>query len=260
MKLEKFEDMIQKDLAWRKLEVSHLFLILSEVSTKEIVMKSIVLLLYAHWEGFIKKSSKYYLKYINEKKIRIKDLTINFKAIVLKKFAADCIDNDGYNLMKEIAFMNKQVRMDDKKFKIDIDIDNDLDKDIINTKNNLNSKVLRNITEIIGTKYNAAMSTRSHYIDAQLLDNRNAIGHGSKILSEDLDNKKLSYKEIQHLKEFVLILLDYYSQILLDYASNEFYLQSKSDLREQYENTKEEELRHSLEVLERKFTNSKESK
>lgn len=33
--------------------------------------------------------------------------------------------------------------MVDKQFKIKIDVENDLDEDIINTKHNLNSKVLK---------------------------------------------------------------------------------------------------------------------
>lgn len=82
MKIEQFEDFIQEDLAWRKMEISQLFRILSKAESKEVVTKSIVLLLYAHWEGFLKKSFKYYLKYVSEKKIKIHDLTLNFKAIV----------------------------------------------------------------------------------------------------------------------------------------------------------------------------------
>lgn len=128
MKIEQFEDFIQEDLAWRKMEISQLFRILNKAESKEVVTKSIVLLLYAHWEGFLKKSFKYYLKYVSEKKIKIHDLTLNFKAIVLKKYAHECIDNDGLNLSKEIQFINAQEKMADKQFKIRIDVENDLER------------------------------------------------------------------------------------------------------------------------------------
>lgn len=58
MRIEEFQDFLDRDLAWRKLEISQLFMILNTVESKEIIGKSMILLLYAHWEGFIKKSSK----------------------------------------------------------------------------------------------------------------------------------------------------------------------------------------------------------
>lgn len=54
MRIEEFQDFLDRDLAWRKLEISQLFMILNTVESKEIIGKSMILLLYAHWEGFIK--------------------------------------------------------------------------------------------------------------------------------------------------------------------------------------------------------------
>lgn len=87
MKIEQFEDYIHDDLAWRKMEISQLFRIFNDAESKEVVTKSIVLLLYAHWEGFLKKCFKCYLKYVSERKVKIKKLTVNFKAIELKSLA-----------------------------------------------------------------------------------------------------------------------------------------------------------------------------
>ncbi|MGI5893709.1 MAG: MAE_28990/MAE_18760 family HEPN-like nuclease, partial [Candidatus Merdivicinus sp.] len=55
MRIEEFQDFLEKDLAWRKMEISQLLMILNSAETKDIIGKSIILLLYAHWEGFIKK-------------------------------------------------------------------------------------------------------------------------------------------------------------------------------------------------------------
>ena len=78
MRIDQLQDYLEADLAWRKTEISQLFRILNDVEAKDVVLKSIVLLLYAHWEGYIKKSSKYYLKYVSEQKVKIKNLTLNF--------------------------------------------------------------------------------------------------------------------------------------------------------------------------------------
>ncbi|MGF7017736.1 hypothetical protein M2145_001493 [Lachnospiraceae bacterium PF1-21] len=240
MKIEQFEDFIQADLAWRKMEISQLFRILSTAESKEVVTKSIVLLLYAHWEGFLKKSFKYYLKYVSERKVKIQNLTLNFKAIALKSYAQGCIDNDSLNLCKEIQFINAQDKMDNKQFKIKIDIENDLDEKIINTKHNLNSKALKNICDIIGIKYNDSMKARSTYVDAILMNHRNSIGHAGKMAKGDSKVEELlSYDDVQKLKGFILIMLDYYAKILVDYTEQEFYLISNETKRAKYEEEQE---------------------
>ena len=243
MKIEQFEDYIHDDLAWRKMEISQLFRIFNDAESKEVVTKSIVLLLYAHWEGFLKKCFKCYLKYVSERKVKIKKLTVNFKAIELKSLAQQCIDDDGLNLAKELQFLNKQEKIAEKPFKISIDVDNDFDEDIINTKHNLSSKVLKNICDIVGIVYNNAMQARATYIDSVLLKHRNSIGHAGKLAKGNTDTEEsLSYEQVVKLKEFILLMLDYYAQILLDYTEKEYYLIEKEDERLEYEKEKENEL------------------
>lgn len=85
MKCEQFTNYLEEDLAWRKKELSSLILIAEGHEDNKAILKSIILLLYAHWEGYIKKSSKIYITYITESKKRINELTQNFKAVSLKK-------------------------------------------------------------------------------------------------------------------------------------------------------------------------------
>ncbi len=129
MRIEEFQDFLDTDLAWRKMEISQLLMILNTAESKEIVGKSMILLLYAHWEGFIKKSSKCYLKYVSDKNIKIQDLTPNFEAIMLKRFARECIDQDSNNLAKEFALMDKHRKARVRPFKININVDNEFDKE-----------------------------------------------------------------------------------------------------------------------------------
>ena len=62
MKYEQLENLLDEDLGWRKVEISDL-LFLAKETQKEVVLKSVILLLYAHWEGYIKKSSKLKIKF-----------------------------------------------------------------------------------------------------------------------------------------------------------------------------------------------------
>ena len=247
MKKDQFNDYIQEELAWRKHEISQLMLIYHKLESTEVIAKSIILLLYAHWEGFIKKSCKLYIKYVSERKVKISDLTVNFHAIVLQSFARRCIESDAQSLFYELAFLKKQEKMLGKRFKIKVDLDNDFDKGIIDTKHNLSSKVLKNIIEVIGVKYNDAIKTRENYINKNLLANRNAIGHGSKLDDETLQDGALEFEEIEKLKQFAITMLDYFADVLMDYVDNEFFLVEHVKERNEYENVKEDELRKRLE-------------
>ena len=227
MRVDEFQDFLNKDLAWRKMEISQLFGILSTAESKSVVCKSMILLLYAHWEGFIKKSSKCYLKYVSDKNIKIQDLTRNFEAIMLKRFA--------------------------REFKISIDIEDEFDTDFIDTQHNLSSKVLANIIQLIGIKYNDAIKTRGQFVDVNLLKHRNSIGHGSQVSAEDPGSSSaLDFDQIVKLKDFVILMLDYFSDVLLKYVEEEYYLQSKITERDVFEQKQEEKLSKKLEQIEKR--------
>lgn len=249
MKLEQFENEIESDLAWRKVEIAHLFKIMSDAETKEVVMKSMVLLLYAHWEGFIKRTSKLYLKYVSEQKVKNKDLTMNFQALMLKNFAKECIEKDGMNLQKEFDFMNKQNKIENKPFKIKVDPNNEFDEDIINTQHNLNSKVLKNIAQIVGIRYNDVMKKRSNYIDSMLVNHRNAIGHAGKFASVKSEEDLLTFEKVEELKDFIVVMLNYYSEISADYAVKSFYLKENEKAREEYESEMEAKLEKEIDKV-----------
>lgn len=250
MRIEEFQDFLEKDLAWRKMEISQLFMILNAAENKDVVGKSIILLLYAHWEGFIKKSSKYYLRYVSEKRINLNELTRNFEAIMLKKFARDCIDQDSKNLAKEFAFMDAQYKRSNKPFCVRIDVDNEFDDELIDTQHNLSSKVLRGIIQIVGIKYNNAMKTRETFLDVNLLKHRNAIGHGSQIKADEQDLSPLEFYAIAKLKDFIVSMLDYYAEVLLKYVEEELYLLVNNERREVFEAEQDAKLTRKLSVLE----------
>lgn len=251
MRIEDFEDSLQRDLAWRKMEISQLFMILNKAESKEIVGKSIILLLYAHWEGYIKKSSKYYLKYVSEKNIALEKLTRNFEAIMLKKYAHECIEADSLNLAKEFAFMDAQKKLLKRTFHVRIDADNEFDEDLINTQHNLSSKVLKNIIQIVGIEYNDAIKARNQYLDSNLVKHRNAIGHGA-ILDEGSGSEAspVEFSRIVRLRDFVLSMLDYYSEVLIRYTEDELYLEENMQSRNTFENEQSTKLSRKLKDIE----------
>ncbi len=253
MKYEQFEKLLDDDLAWRKVEISELLLLAKETE-KEIILKSLILLLYAHWEGYIKKSSKLYIKFISEEKIKLSDLCYNFKAVALKEHVSRCIETkDKMTLANEIAFVSSFLKFEKKKFKIDIKADNDFDNSIIDTESNLKPKVFKNIIEILGLNYKKALEAREHYINSHLLANRNAISHGSKFEDIKQTDFSLNIKDIEKLKVIVFSIIDSFKEELLEYIYKKYYLFSNTDKRIEFELKREEELEKLIATIEDSF-------
>lgn len=254
MRYDQFETHLDEDLSWRKVEISDLLLLAKE-SSKEVLLKSVILLLYAHWEGYIKKSSKLYLKYISEEKLNLSDLSFNFTAVSLKSHVSRCIDTkDKLTLANELIFVSNFKKIENKKFKLNIDLENNLDNDIIDTQSNLKPKVFKNIIEILGLTYKEALSAREHYINSQLLANRNAIGHGGKFDPTHQNDFSLEISDIEKLKSIIFSIIDSFRDELLEYVYNQFYLESNLDKRLEFELSKEVELEKLFLNIEEKYS------
>lgn len=234
MKISQLESYLEDDLAWRKKEISSLTLI-AENNDNPVLLKSAILLLYAHWEGYVKKSSKTYLKYIAELKHSVGSLTENFKAVALKSIIFQCIENsESLSLHNELAIMNKMGKLDSMRFKLDIDVDNDLQKCVIDTKHNLSPKIFKNIISIIGLNYKTQFESKEGHINKHLLANRNLIGHGGKYQDKEEDEFILNIKEIKKLRDIVFIIIDNLKDEIIEYASKQYYLLSKQNERDEF--------------------------
>ncbi|WP_395490497.1 MAE_28990/MAE_18760 family HEPN-like nuclease [Cedecea davisae] len=229
MKTPQLETYLEDDLAWRKKEISSLILI-AENNDNPVLLKSVILLLYAHWEGYVKKSSKTYLKYIAELKSSVGELTENFKAVALKSIIFQCIENsESLSLHNELTIMNKMGNLDNMRFKLDIDVDNDLQKCVIDTKHNLSPRIFKNIISIIGLNYKPEFESKEGHINKHLLANRNLIGHGGRYQDKEEDEFILNIREIKKLRDIVFIIIDNLKDEIIEYASKQYYLSSKKN-------------------------------
>lgn len=225
-----FEDRIINDWTWRKREVSDLILI-AEQEENTVLLKSIILLLYAHWEGYIKKCSKTYLKFICEHKPVLSDLTDNFKAVALKGITGEVMRSaETLTLQNEMNYIEKFSKIDTHRIHkhIKIDLDSEKDKNIINTQDNLNPKVFRNILKIIGLSYKKQYESKEVFINTYLLSNRNAIGHGSKELFKD-EEFEFKIENLKKLRDVILVIIENFRDELISFATEQLYLKSNSE-------------------------------
>ncbi|MGR5050883.1 MAE_28990/MAE_18760 family HEPN-like nuclease [Photobacterium damselae] len=231
-KLEKFHEKLDNDLGWRKIEITHLLSLETEENST-VIIKSLLLLLYSHWEGFIKNASKEYLKYISDKKIKLHDLTFNFEAISLKgRYKELSLSNESLTLNNEIKFLEDLYNT--SIFHIDKGVfKSETDKSIINTKDNLNLDTYKNILNIIGFGEISHLDDREEYISETLLLNRNTIAHGNKI--DQYANKfELTRKDIIQMKDFLFKILDSLVDDLKFFSENELYLYKNIKKKEDY--------------------------
>lgn len=192
------DELIEKvgsDLIWRRKELSELKGLVQETQGQirsRVIIRSAVALLYAHWEGFVKKASAYYLEFVSSHRLPYGRLAPNFVALALKaKFhelsASEKIS--GANLLADFfcTSLNKQSNVPYKG--------------AVDTKSNLSSKVLQDILSALGIPHNN-FSTRMNFIDSNLVNPRNHIAHG-----EDFN---LNTQEYMELHDAVMSLLETY--------------------------------------------------
>lgn len=246
MNLDDFLDSIDKDLSWRKKEISELFGACKEQDL-EVLRKSMLLMLYSHWEGFIKNSSKTYLKYISESKLKLSELTINYHTIALKGLISSCYEShEKLTLANELKFMDKFSDSNTKSFTINKKVFMDKDKSLVNTHDNLSPSVFNNLCKIIGLPEKEAIKTKKNYLDEVFLGNRNAIGHGSKIELDNAHDFNLSIESVDKLKNIIISIMNRFQTDIQEYAEQELYLSKNSEIKSKYDVMSEQALINAL--------------
>lgn len=163
-------ELLDNDFSWRLKEIADIKSSIPSASgTKEkVLIRAGVALLYAHWEGFIKTSSEYYLSFVSNRRLKYEQLKTCFIVFGIKK---------------ELNFI-VESKKHEKNIKILEFIQNELSnranftyEGAINADSNLKSSVFETIATSIGinpTNY----ETKYNLIDESLLGRRNRIAHG----------------------------------------------------------------------------------
>lgn len=205
------QDMIDRDLAWRRKELSSIKSNIKEARSfaKNTALRSGIALLYAHWEGFIKNAATYYLCYISCQKIPYKKLKENFFALSIK------------NQVSLFEKTNKAT-LHNKILKSIFDQYNECSQipyeNIVKTQSNLNSSVFKEIMAVIGldcTDYESSYNL----IDEVLLNMRNNIAHGDKLEVMSLDEDR--FNEIYNI---VTRLIERFSTQIMNAAVLKEYI------------------------------------
>lgn len=204
--LEQLIDFLSQESQPRQQELITLKLMInnSRDHQKSVLSRSTILVAYAHWEGFIEKSSIAYISFVEFKSLRFEELSLNFKALVYKR--------------KMLAFGSIPQKISHYFSLLDVDpspVNLDPQK-LIETKSNLNFENFENICKSVGINHQVYWSSYKPFID-ELVSHRCSIAHGSL--------ESISVKYINEIIEKVSQFITRYKDDLENLACQQAYQQ-----------------------------------
>ncbi|KSU83977.1 hypothetical protein AS180_21140 [Priestia veravalensis] len=221
--LEKLQDKLDKNLSWRKKELTTLKSNIdsSEGAVLNTFIRVGITILYSHWEGFIKMAAREYLNYLNSQRIECQYMTDNFITLLFKSTIVDARESNKSIAHHRIthSLFNHSGRI----FKVDA-----MKKLIVDTEANLSYKVLEDILFSLGldkTKY----ELKEHYIKDMMVDDRNKIAHGEYldlVNSKLPDADKIAKEEFETLYKEILSLVEHFKDQIMDAATKKLYLKT----------------------------------
>lgn len=206
--IEKLQDLIDKDLSWRKKELIDIKLLIHS-NLNPMLCRVGLALLSAHFEGFIKQAANYYVVYVSSQNIELSNLTTNFSSIHFSKEFENIFKSKKVSVQQKFIndFINDYY---DKKFKVRYAPD----KPIIMTDGSPTSVKLKEIIASIGLDF-APYETKSNYIDSDLLKNRNSIVHGEKI--------DIEINDFDDTFQNILNIIDIFNNQIINAAISKVY-------------------------------------
>lgn len=217
--LEKLQDRLDKELAWRKKELTLMksSIEIAEGESLNTLLRAGISLLYAHWEGYVKIAARAYLTFLNDQNCTLSELQEHFTLLHLKKTIIDIRETNKVTRFADL--IQKMNNKDNEIFKV-----KEKDPDIISTRSNLKFKVLKEILFSLGLD-DAKFARNQYYIDEKLVEIRNRIAHGeyTSFLKQTSDPSKVveEFKELYHI---ILDLLDEFRDQIIEAGMNKNYL------------------------------------
>ena len=168
-----FSAQITADRTWRIKEISDLKSAVRKAKTdlnlQRVLLRSLVPICYAHWEGYVRFAATKYLEYVAIRKIPYKELNRQFlRNYFLPRLAA--LSTTRSSVKERCNLVDEVLNSLDRRF-------SRVNQDLISTRANLNFDVLSDICLICGVPI-SSFKDKSIFIDVVLLKRRNGIAHG----------------------------------------------------------------------------------
>ncbi|EJB8454947.1 MULTISPECIES: MAE_28990/MAE_18760 family HEPN-like nuclease [Vibrio harveyi group] len=211
---EHFLDVIQAERAWRRKELSNMKSLIhqSRDAHQDMLVRAGILLLYSHWEGFVKKGCEAFFTYLNFKAYKYSDLQPNFLAVGLIE------QYNGHFPPKKVSAYFSAVdsilnSFHGQKFKIDVQVR-------VDTKSNLTRDVLVDLLNMVGLDP-THFENHQGDIDHKLVKYRNAIAHGER--TEYNPELYIDSTQFNDLFDRIDALINHFENMIINYVELESY-------------------------------------
>jgi hypothetical protein len=187
------------DLIWRRKELSDMkaAVKVADSPSKPVLLRALIAMSYAHWEGYVRTCANRYFEYLTlrrqvfskfERQIYVNSIlgridALHHGRVSLKercKLISDILDGEG----GRFSYINS---------------------DLVDTRSNLNTDVIKDICTICGVDSNHFEKNRT-FIDIFVLKRRNAIAHGQQ--------EYIHLDEIDSLVADILALMGFFRNLL----------------------------------------------
>lgn len=204
--LVQLQDTLDREMAWRVKEISAFSIVSKGASpSKKFFIRAGIALVYAHWEGFIKGASEFYLSYVHNQRHKYSELKSCFAVFGLKaKLQNLAVSRRSKPNIEIFDFIVSEL---DSQANMQL-------SSAINTESNLTSVVFENIAASLNIDV-SRYETKFNLIDESLVRRRNQVAHGEFV--------DIGAKEFGELVDEVLQLMRDYKVDLLNAASMKEY-------------------------------------
>lgn len=204
--IEQFSAKLERELIKRKRELTNVWFFAAQEENelkRNSLLRNNVLIIYAHWEGFVKSASVRYLDFVNKQKQPCQKLKPNFRALhAQKKF---CSSNSGSDWNRFLSLVEDSYM---EAFKVK-------SRKVVDTGSNLKSEVFCKIISTIGLNDFTLTLREIAILDRGLMKDRNAIAHGELI--------EVKIKVVERYHNMILVLLEKYKDSLIASIESESY-------------------------------------
>jgi hypothetical protein len=215
--LNQLYDIIAKEYTWRITELSNFrsMILAAKGEAQKGLIRGGVTLLYAHWEGYVKRCADFYYEYVGNQNCKIEELSDCFVSIVLRAEIEKLQGSKKLTIHNEVmkVFFEKKcqnayfsstspIRTSNLKYDIFEDVCILIGIDLVELHERYKQKYDRNIEKTI---------------NEELVDKRNNIAHGNYL--------SIKEKEFRELYNVVVNGLLYtFKELVMDSALNKKYL------------------------------------
>lgn len=197
MKLKTLQDLqnaLDNEYAWRIREITHLKTLVRESTgpKRSTAIRSGIPLLYAHWEGFVKKAGEALVNYVANQRCTYGELIPCYVVRGIRGELASFVKDQRYH--RQIRAV--EIMRDGWQQRARIPF-----RGVVDTGHNLSSKHFADIAVSIGIDPEP-YATRAQFIDSSLLDRRNRIAHGEYLDIDDTGFIELANDVVELLRRF----------------------------------------------------------